>query len=567
MLRSAAMPSARARSFPGCLLVLIVAGCLATTTPAQNPDALVVRVRSLAMFQTPAKLSPLLLALPDWDAREGRRLDDDGNVQAPHWVAGVLESRNRAAIEAGRLSLEVTSAAPRGAGILASNRLVMRGRAADVDACVQQLDLLIAARTRPIEVTAWRLPLQAGPLPGTTWDSATLQQTLQRTPPTWTARARTSCGTPLRLAQERGIAILRDFEVEVAGDARITDPKCDVAFAGVRATVTAHAGPGDEIVLGGSWLLSEPVALHQQSIGVGQGSLDLPEHRTASVSFAGRVPNGGALVVAGRGADVGPEGFVLVLSARFAAPPPGGAGPDAVYRSVGALCGENVMWQPRLGWRLPGDERDVFADHVHGGGMDENDLTRLLEAVPPAEIDLVDGFLCVYGDADTCRRADALLSQLFDALRPAALHSTVATGHGTTLEVVQPVLADHPAFAFVGRERAVVFDHEVEIASKAQVANPQVTTAYSGLWLDANPCLANSAWHLIGNWSVAAHDVPRIREHAEKPPMTLQLVDYRFTRLPWSAPIAPNQDHELGDGPAWTAGGAPTRLSIRLSVP
>ena len=49
--------------------------------------------------------------------------------------------------------------------------------------------------------------------------------------------------------------------------------------------------------------------------------------------------------------------------------------------------------------------------------------------------------------------------------------------------------------------------------------------------------------------------------------MVMQLVDYRLTTLPWDAAMAVNVEHALGDGPAWTKGGAATRVTVKLAVP
>ena len=554
----------------GAILGLALAVATAGGAYAQQGDEWTVRVRSLLPFARPSLqlADQICTAIPGEAVSDAPvRLDAAVEQKPPIWVVTLLEHRHRTAVDAGRLSLVLTHATKPGDD---ENRdgasVVLRGRASDVAACERDLSSVAAALGRPIEVTAWRLPLPDGPLPATSWDPAALQQALQRTPPLWTARGRTRSGGALRLADERGIGILRDLDTEIAEQAKLHDPKIDVVFAGVRATLVVDALPPEELVLRGSWLLSEPVAMHEQEVCERTLTVDLPEHKTAWISFAGRVASGGALVVAGRGGGVGPDGFVLVLGARYLAPAAPEPAPDLLVRPVGALLGAATPVQVPRSWPRPGEEATYFLRVDRDGGLATDDLLPLLNVQPPAEAWLEDKTLVVHGDPGACRQCEALLQQLAGGLRAATLHTRAVT-NTEALELVQPVLADRAAGAFVGRERAVVKDQEVEIAAKAQASNPVVGVAYSGLWLGATAARSGDGWHVNGVWSLAAHQEPRERQHADRVPMVLQLVDYRLTTLPWDAAMAANVEHALGDGPAWAKGGAATRVTVKLVVP
>jgi hypothetical protein len=544
----------------------------AATAYAQQGDEWTVRVRSLLPFAVPS------LQLPDaiWTALPGEavsdapaRLDAAADQPAPSWVAELLERRHRTAVEAGRLTLTTLSDGgsdeerPRRTGA----SLVLRGRATDVGACERDLDAIAGALGRPIEVTAWRLPLPDGPLPPAVWDAAAVQQAVQRTPPAWTARGRTRSGGALRLAAERGIGILRDLDVEVAERAKLYDPKVDLALAGVRATATVDALPGEELVLRGSWFLSEQIALHEQDVGERSATVDCPEHRTAWVSFGGRITSGGALCVAGRGAGVGPEGFVLVLGARYLAPAAPEPAMDLLVRPVGALLAAPHVPQLTRAWPRPGEDMPSFGFPGRDAGLSADSLVAVLGVQSPGEASMEGNILIVGGDPAACRQCDALLRQLAGELRQAALLTRGVADGGAPLELMQPVLADQAAGAFVGRERSVVRDQEVEIASTAQAANPVIGVANSGLWLHAVAARNGANWHVAGTWSLAAHDEPRVREHDDRVRMVMQLVDYRTTTLPWDAAMAPNVEHALGDGPAWTKDGPATRVTVKLIVP
>jgi hypothetical protein len=218
-------------------------------------------------------------------------------------------------------------------------------------------------------------------------------------------------------------------------------------------------------------------------------------------------------------------------------------------------------------WLRPGEDTPFFVRVDRDGGLANNDLMPLLNVQPPAEALLEDKTLVVYGDPGACRQCDALLQQLAGELRGATLHTRAIADGAAPLELVQPVFADRAAGAFVGRERAVVKDHEVEIAAKAQASNPVIGVAFSGLWLGATAARSGDGWHMSGVWSLAAHGEPRERQHADRAPMVMQLVDYRLTTLPWDAAMPPNVEHALGDGPAWTKDGPATRVAVKLVVP
>ena len=557
----------------GAILGLALAVASAGVAYAQQGDEWTVRVRSLLPFARPSLQLPdqICTAIPgDAGSEAPVRLDAAAEQDPPTWVVTLLEQRHRQAVDAGRLSLATTHATSKPTGDdqnRTGGSVILRGRASDVAACERDLSSLAAALGRPIEVTAWRLPLPDGPLPATSWDPATLQQELQRTPPLWTARARTRSGGAVRLADERGIGILRDLDSEVAEQAKLLDPKIDVAFAGVRATFVVDALPPEELVLRGSWLLSEPVALHEQEVCDRSLTVDLPEHKTAWISFAGRVASGGALVVAGRGGGVGPDGFLLVLGARYLAPSAPDPAPDLLVRPVGALLAAAAPVQMPRSWPRPGEETPHFVRVDRDGGLANDDLVPLLNVRPPAEVLLEGTTLVVHGDALACRQCDALLQQLAGELRAATLQTRALANDAAGLELVQPVFADRAAGAFVGRERAVVKDQEVEIAAKMQAPNPVIGVAYSGLWLGATAARSGEGWHMTGVWSLGAHDEPRERRHVDRVPMVVQLVDYRLTTLPWDAAMAPNVEHALGGGPAWTKDGPATRVSVKLVVP
>lgn len=528
---------------------------------AQQGEEHTVVVRSLSSLLTPSLQSPhrMWSALPNGEASVSTDLDSPGDAtNALALVARLLQVRHGPALQTEELRTDITQNNGEAS-------IVLAGKARAVDAAARTLDAIMAVVARPIEVTAWQMPLPAGPLPAAVWSATATSAALQQARPLWTAKARIRSGTTVRLANERSIAIVRDLDAEVAEKAKIADPKVDLVFAGARSTLVCHALPGEQLLLAGNWLHSVPLTTHEQEVGPEQASIDQPSHFTVAASFAGRIEAGGALVVAGRGGPTG-DGFLLVLSARFLAPPAGDPAGDLLLRPVGGLLPLPVAPRLHLGWRRPGsDPRHPDAD-ASGGGIAAGMLTSALQITTPGEADIEDGFLTVYGSASACQRADGVLQQLFRQQATAGLSSRItATNDTAPLELVQPMLNDCPAGAFIGRERLLLSDQEVEIAQKSSIANPVVGIARTGLWLNATGSRSAGGWHLSGLWTAQAHDTPRLRLQVGQPAMHLQLVDYRTVVLPWDAPIAAGSDVALGDGPAWTQDAPPTKVSITLT--
>lgn len=561
------------------LRVAVALASVAATSSAQQREGSgtqtdpIVRTRSLATVAPPhaQRSAPRATAMPSRGEGEPLvPLDTPADPAAPTWLVELLQQRHRGALDDGSLRLELGGAATAEDGsqqALLHSTLVFAGERQAVDAAVRDFDAVEQAVGRPIEVSVHRLPLPDGPLPASQWDPATTAKLLQSTPPLWTSRAHTRSGAELRLGDQELRSVVADLDLEVAERATILDPKVDATFAGLLADVTVHALPGEGLQLRGSWLLSEAVATTATPIGIDLATLDLPEHRTAYVSFAGTILSGGALVVSGRGGPLGPAGFALVVSARYLAPPAEANGPDLLVRPVGAFLGSRPALQPRgIAWRLPGSDGMQFADNGSASGLQPAELLRLLLGKQPGTVELFDGILVARGDVAT-PRCNRLLSQLAADMRTARLVSRVgADGETPGIEVSQPVLGGHGAAAFVGHERMLIGDIEVEIAARAAASNPIVQAARSGLWLAVLPIANGTTWHVSGSWSLARHGTPRQHEHREAQTVVLHQTDVRTTTLPWQAPMPLDQDQVLGNGPAWVDGGSPTTLRVRLST-
>lgn len=556
-------------------LASVAATSLAQQQEGSNADDAIVRTRSLSVVATPAaqRTAARATAMPFARGDEPTMpLDATGDAGAPQWAIQLLQQRHRGPLDDGSLRIDIGGGQLQEDGTVAPQRhstVVFTGKRALVDAAVRDFDALAQATARPIEVTVHRLPLAEGPLPSGPWDPATMARHLQSTPPLWTSRARTRSGAQLRLGDQELRGSVADLAVEVAERATILDPRVDAAFHGMLADFVVHALPGESLQLSGTWLLSEQVASTPMPIAVAgdRPSVDQPDHRTAYASFAGTVLSGGALVVAGRGGPLGPAGFVLVVGARYLAPPAEFVAPDLLVRPVGAFLARPSAPLPLgVAWPTLGFDGEPFARHDGEGGAQPNELVQLLRGKLGGSVDVVDDMLVVRGDVAAAQRCNRLLAQLAADMATVQLTTRVVGDANTPpLELSQPVLGGHSAAAFVGRERMLIRDYEVEIAARAAASNPIVSAARSGLWLRVHLTASGAAWHADGSWSLAVHGEPRLHEHREAQAVVLQRTDVRTTTWPFEAPLPLDQDLPLGNGPSWVQGGTPTTASVRLS--
>lgn len=544
----------------------VLAGTAATSLAQQRED-LVLVLRSLLPLVPPelqvdAPRASAFEAMPELDTS----LDSRGERNLPDWVIGVLRERHLAAINDGSLRLELAAGGDAPGPF--DHRLAFQGKRDKVQAAVAEFDAMARMLGRPIEVRALHLPLAAGALPATVWDPATTGRRLQDATAIWSARGVTRSGGTLRLADLSARGTLADYSVEVAERARIADPHVLQAFAGLAANLSVHTLTGDDLQLSGSWLASRPEALHQQSTEVDGITLDQPEHRTTFASFSGAILSGGALAVACRGGAFGRDGCLLVVTARYLAPPASDPAPDFLLRPVTAfLAAPSPPLPSRLAWPIgKDDDGPLFRRMERDGGFTESALLALLPA-QLGSVELFGGVLLARGDAPVTLGCSRLLAQLAAEVRTIEWHSMVVddTDPAGAFELVQPTLAGHTAAAFLGTERPLIRDYQVEIASRASIAVPVVSVARSGLWLEAIGDQVGDGWHVTGAWSVATHGAPRLRRFAEERPLDLQLTDYRTTTLPWDGTMPAGHDHELGQAPPLGPDGRQSRVRVALT--
>lgn len=489
---------------------------------------------------------PTVLSLQDLESIDA--FGDEPTNTIADGVVDLLRARHRAARDAGRLQVEMFDA----------TTVSFRGDAAAVAACVREFDAFVAATQRPIEVRALLLPLGDGPLPPVVWNAAATAQNLRAAPPLWQARALTRADGRVALGAADDRRHVGDVDCDLAGAQLVANVRLTNLRLGARTRLQVHVLPDGRLLLRGSWLLGEFVAMHHETTGGGSMQLDLPEVRTVYASFAGCIDDGGALVVTGRGGDLGPAGFQLVVSARFAAP---ALVPPMPLRRLGALLRHGSTLQPTVGAFATFGHDDFFVDAAHP--LLTADAARLLlQPETPSLVTLFDDLLVLPDDVEVQQQADAVLAPFFARFATYELHGALQSANGTpTVELRQPLLAEVPAGAFVGRERALLLGEQVEIGQGLGV-NPVVGAVRSGLWSATTVLAVGDSCVMNGTWTAARNQEPRTWRHDGPPKLAAQCWDRRATTLPWNAPMALDQLHVLGDAAA--GGAAGEQVAVRL---
>ncbi|MFT7536824.1 MAG: hypothetical protein ACI85K_002778 [Hyphomicrobiaceae bacterium] len=521
------------------LRVLLSVTSLALLATAQTEER-VVAVRSLQPFLQPSLQSAGAMdsALPTDRQRSNRDVSQRGRSKhKTEWLISLLKERHKKNLEGGQLILSVDADA----------RVALHGTKGAVNSCLADIDSIAATLTRSIEISVYQLAAFNGELPPAFIDGQALQAALAATPPLWSARAVTRPGGSVQLGDERWTTYVRDHDSEVAEDSYIFDPKVDHLFQGTRVQLTVHALPSDELLLHGSWLTSDSLQLSETSIGKGQPMVDLPYNRTAHISFGGRVTDGAGLVVAAHRDGKQGMSFLYAVRARYLSPPPQRANNLFVFPATAWTDSTRTGWSMRAAWFAGANDKDSHPLLDGMPLMSPADLGNFLTPQAEGTARMAGSTLIINDNAAVCARAEAALGQLVDAqLQQAELRITQTSKNDhVATHIVQPVLANMQAEAFIGTERALIGDHEVEIAQEASSNNPTVKVVRSGVWSRLTGHAMARNWNVEGLWRSVKQLPSRYRMQSQEPALNMQLPDYKTSTWPWDGPMPLNTEQVL----------------------
>jgi len=331
-------------------------------------------------------------------------------------------------------------------------------------------------------------------------------------------------GARLALGTQRETRILADYDVEIAEDASIADPVVELVRDGLSASVRVlpcGGGALDVEATAEIAALDDPIrslALDAPRLG----RVDLPADTCARAAGTAVVPAGGSLALVARG-TAGRTGASLAVIVT-----PRAVGPDlAPLRDAqdGATEARVVelgpaLYPPRAFQSLPArgvawiDRSTLFEgrfSEASDGRVDTNGF-EVGEGIPQ-ELGAGQGddssFVAplpgrralLLGDGDAAQRTASVVDALLEARRgtievtlalvtvPAGAERAVDAGallaaaraeREDGAYFVVPIVPGDRAAVVLGRESAFVSDYDVEVAQKAQIADPQIAFAFTG---------------------------------------------------------------------------------------
>lgn len=380
-------------------------------------------------------------------------------------------------------------------------RLWIRGGAATHAAVAAELARLRAALQDEVVV---RVGLHATPPDRAVLDAAAARKFLASSVAVAEASTTTASDRAAALRAGTDLAFVADVDVEVAAKAAIGDPVVRRLPLGLTARVAAYALPDGRFLVrvGGvhATLEAGPVAAPLGSRLLG----DIQSLRTSSTSVAGAaiLESGGAFVLGAAGG----AGYWVAQVVRVK--PPAEASGDRAW----IACDGVTLRGGQIAGTAVDTVRPSDGEKHDRGGMTDLDapasgddlvehLRRALwpegERSEAESVELFGGKLLVRGGAAFQQRARAAATGFaaaavrvgaaemrYGVVAPAAAAAYLA-GQGDAAALSGRMIVAGAAGerfrAVAGTERTCVADHDVEIAQEAFVADPIVTSVFSGV--------------------------------------------------------------------------------------
>ena len=487
------------------LLALVAMTLFAVPVAAQN-DTMSYKIFDLRFLVASESLPVMNADPPLWQAygRSGDDQQDQRREATGRLPMAQIEDLVRETIDSESWETE-------GAEISSGwGQLIVRNKPATVKKVDAFLDYLHAVAGRSISVDVWRVPVRSAPAAGVL-RPAEMSQLIARREVVNAGTLQVGSSRAGRLRAGDRVAFLGDYDVEVAEDAQVADPLVMVVHDGLDLGVTASNAPDGRIILrvaGRESSLEKLATRDTDSTWVGR--LQLPVIDSQVVLGSGIVESGGGMIL---GAAQGDGDHVFAVRAR------GGAVPAEAPQGGCALVPMGVArFQPRQLGRLVFGSPSVSGHEGHQGGGDQDevrlvDIDRVVDmiraTVDPAGWDedpfrslwTTGDMLFVKGPQDVISGTRRLATAISDAhltnvglefrigLLDAEQTGEVAAGKADLAAVAGLLetkayvscLAGDGFRHLLGREQSYLKDHDVEIAQKATIADPVISTLFGGV--------------------------------------------------------------------------------------
>jgi hypothetical protein len=367
-------------------------------------------------------------------------------------------------------------------------------------------ELRRATATVQVEISV--LPPEAlASLSSAILDPAKADRLLEIAKPLASMRAHVRPGSQTLFEAVARRAYVKDYDTEVAQDAKGADPVIDVIAEGLRASVRVDRTPGGAFVLsveGQQSELNGPMRAQVLTYTT-PATLQLPRVWWSSTSASARVENRGAIVI---GNDVAPRSAWMV---RVIEPAPAKPADDVSLQILPIRAVARAGVRPRgPDFRSPnvsgmdassvGEAAEEASPRINVDGLVEK-IRALRPDVAPEErrVLQVGGFLVLDGNRAFVTEARDLVSKAVDdsthALSVEVRAGTVAAAGFTApgsdeLEALAAMLPRHTFTAAMPGDRVVILagethaylkDRDVEIAQTSTVSDPIVDTFFTGL--------------------------------------------------------------------------------------
>ena len=300
----------------------------------------------------------------------------------------------------------------------------------------------------------------------------------------------------------RHVAFLGDFDVEVAQEARIAQPVIRELWDGLLSELHVGVLSNGDVCVQGRLRLSELTRMRDKDCEAPWlGRLQLPTVGFHSIWASGCFESGGGLLVGASGVD---SDHLILISATRLSPVSHRVGRALVVPTSLSLA--PLSFLPQLGKEvsdddavlLHADEVQAYIRHsVPSELWDDSDQTDLhvdrrgLILTSPTELHAP--FLESLKKLEAQNLQTGALELRYDFLSADASASFSSEGEGpgrvaAALDgrILTSSIMGTDFQVIAGSEQLLIPSYQVEIASKSQIADPQVQPLFSGVWFRGN---------------------------------------------------------------------------------
>lgn len=361
----------------------------------------------------------------------------------------------------------------------------------------------------------------------------------------WSGSTRMTPGWPILLEKAKRVPYVADYDVEVAQDARIADPRVRHLMDGVQLLVDVRRLPDrdDLLVFGDLRVADLESPISTRRIGASaHGFQDLPQLRETRCLFSGRVDGDSRLAVWSLGDAEHGEPFVLTVKASRA-PMPEVLQPQFTVMPVDGIFASHGMRELVRGPIPPRFDGEEFFEDFESQDYEPISLFDFLgEEYEDDIIQMGDVLVATAGPAGN-RQIVQLMSMLADELADMVEVDLSTEGH----RIVMPCLSGRELIVTRGLHSAELWEYDVEIAGEEQVANPVTRRVFDGLHMRVRPGpVIDGSRVLRVNGSLIESGLPEERPLGADDLGALYVYSPRRTRLPWFGRATPGQAVGLG---------------------